>query len=122
MKKVLVKNKIITQEYKAPVLNELGEVLEAGIPEQFSIGDVIAESGIMKEQEEIDFFISQRPQYICEVVDMTVEVDAKKAKKDKRKAAKNKFKNFDKSKLTTIAACREVIADIVDMLDDGEQD
>ena len=36
--------------------------------------EVIDESGILTSQEEVDFFISQRPQYICEVIDITDQV------------------------------------------------
>jgi hypothetical protein len=40
--------------------------------------EVIDESGILASQEEVDFFISQRPQFICEVVDVTAQVAQEK--------------------------------------------
>jgi hypothetical protein len=120
MKRILVKNRVIVTPAQEATYGELGEILTPYIPEVVQAGEVIHQAEL--DDSGVDFFISHRPQYICEVIDMTAEVEAKKAKKDKRKAAKDKFKNFDKSKLTTIAACREAIADIVDILDDEEQD
>ena len=43
------------------------------------------ESGILESQVDIDFFISQRPDWVCEVIDVTAEVEAKKAKAEKKK-------------------------------------
>lgn len=114
MKKVLVKLKIITQEYQPAQVDEQGNVISPEVPEQSRAGEQIDESGIMSDAE-VEFFISQRPQYICEVVDASAEVAAKTAAEDKRKAAKDRIQSFDKSKLTTIAACREVIADLVEL-------
>ena len=77
MKKILVKNKIIIPG-KEPVLNELGEVIEMGTQNRYEAGEQIDESGILTSQEEVDFFISQRPQYICEVIDITDQVAQQK--------------------------------------------
>jgi len=93
MKKILVKNKIIIPG-KEPVLNELGEVIEMGTQNRYEAGEQVDESGILASQEEVDFFISQRPQFICEVVDVTEEVSAIKAKEAKKKAAKEALKSL----------------------------
>jgi hypothetical protein len=77
MKKILVKNKIVIKG-KDPVLNELGEVIEIGTQDTFEAGEKIDESGVILTQEEVDFFISQRPQYICEVIDITDQVAQQK--------------------------------------------
>jgi hypothetical protein len=77
MKKILVKNKIIIPG-KEPVLNELGEVIEMGTQNRYEAGEQLDESGILTSQEEVDFFISQRPQYICEVIDITDQVAQQK--------------------------------------------
>ena len=107
MKKVLVKTKIITKLYKEAVRNELGEVIEMGTQEQFEAGELIDQSGETESQEEIDFFISQRPQYVCEVIDITSEVEAQKAKEDKKK-------NFS-FKGNTIAALRNELNEWLEM-------
>ena len=70
-------------------------------------GEVIDESGYLATQEEIDFFISQRPQYICEVVDASAELAAIKTKEDKKK-------NFQ-FKGSTIAALRQELNEWLEM-------
>lgn len=69
--------------------------------------EVIDESGVISTQEDVDFFISQRPQYICEVVDVSTEVEAEKAKEEKKKNFKFKGK--------TIAELREEMNEWVEM-------
>ena len=71
------------------------------------LNEVVDQSGEIESQEEIDFFISQRPQYICEVIDITAEVEAKKAKEDKKK-------NFS-FKGATIAALKAELNEWLEM-------
>jgi predicted negative regulator of RcsB-dependent stress response len=74
--KVLVKEKIIVSPYVAPVLAEDGSVITEESKEVVQAGNKIDESGILSSQQEVDFFISQRPQYVCEVVDASNEYAA----------------------------------------------
>jgi len=113
MKKILVKLKIIIPG-KEPVLNELGEVIEMGTQNKFEAGEQIDESGILYSQDEVDFFISQRPQFICEVVDVTEEVTAIKAKEAKKKAAKEALKNLDIEGANTIAKLKVIVKALIE--------
>jgi hypothetical protein len=76
--------------------------------------EVIDESGILASQEEVDFFISQRPQFICEVVDATEEVSAIKAKESKKKAAKEAMKNLDIEGATTVAKLKAIVKALIE--------
>ena len=47
---------------------------------------------------------------------LKAEEDAKKLEEDKKQAAKEKLKTFDKSKITTVKAAAEMIAELVEIL------
>jgi hypothetical protein len=113
MKRILVKKKIIIKG-KEPVFNELGEVIEMGTQDKFEAGEIIDQSEVADEG--VEFFISQRPQYHCEVIDISHEIQARKEAEDKKSQAKEKLKTFDKSKITTVAGARDWIAELVEIL------
>jgi hypothetical protein len=115
MKKILVKLKVITQEYKAPVLNELGEVVEAETPEITQTGEQIDQAEI--DDEGVEFFISQRPQYICEVIDISEEVNAKKLKESKKLAAKEALKSIDIEGANTVAKLKQVVKTLIEAME-----
>jgi len=81
MKKLLIKSKVIDQEYKAPVLNEAGEIVEPEIPE-ISHLQVIDQTQGMEEELQVWLAgnIHKYPEgYIVEWVDLTEEWNKKLA-------------------------------------------
>jgi len=114
MKKILVKNKIIIPG-KEPVLNELGEVIEAEIPEITQTGEQIDQAEI--DDEGVEFFISQRPQYICEVIDISEEYNAKKLKESKKLATKEALKSVDIEGATTVAKLKAIVKLLVEAME-----
>lgn len=76
--------------------------------------EVVDESGVLASQEEVDFFISQRPQFVCEVVDATEEVAAIKAKEAKKKAAKEALKNLDIDEANTVAKLKAIVKALIE--------
>lgn len=81
MKKLLIKSKVIDQEYKAPVLNEAGEIVEPEIPEISHLQVIDQTQGM---EEELQVWLSgnvhKYPEgYIAEWVDLTEEWNKKLA-------------------------------------------
>lgn len=79
MKKLLIKSKVIDQEYKAPVLNESGEILEPEIPEVSHLQVIDQTQGM---EEDLQVWLSgnvhKYPEgYIVEWIDLTEEWNKK---------------------------------------------
>lgn len=81
MKKLLIKSKVIDQEYKAPVLNEAGEIVEPEIPEISHLQVIDQTQGM---EEELQVWLSGNIQkypegYVAEWIDLTEEWNKKLA-------------------------------------------
>lgn len=103
-------------EYQAPidaVLDESGVEVSPAIPE------VLAVEGIEAYVEIVEAIYETVPaEYVIEIEDITAEIAAREAKIVAKLEAKNKLKNTDWTKVTTITHCKEIIKNIVRELED----
>lgn len=77
MKRILIKNKIITQQYVAPVFDEIGNIIQEEIPELYEVGEVISQT--QGKDDEIGAWLEQiknkYSNYIVEYIDITAELE-----------------------------------------------
>lgn len=60
--------------------------------------------------------LKDNPDSVFQALDLTEKVAATKAKDEKRKLVRERLRSFDKTKIITLEAQAEVIADLVELM------
>jgi hypothetical protein len=91
--------------------------LERVIPKKFASEEEIAEAIETIPETELSPESIKLPQnFSTVIIDISVEKQAEKAKEDKKKAAHQKVKAFDKSKITNLSQLNDAVEDLVEAL------